>query len=189
MSSTPPPSFYKSKTHSHFKRTQQTCARTLTWSLPRYECNCDKLNFKQARGIYWWLKHYFTVDECLYSYHLSALLYDWENQTYMHVDLHYSVNSKFTINWPPLSQSQWSNFVSHIMMKVIKYTTVSTFLKQVSTWEFNSSPFPWITSSHTGHNVVLIPEGPSSPPRGEFTGEPTNLSDDRVRNYNHNYST
>lgn len=75
------------------------------------------------------------------------------------------------------------------MVKVINYTTVSTFLKQVSTWEFNSSPFPWITSSHTGHNVVLIPEGPSSPPRGEFTGEPTNLSDDRVRYYHHNDST
>lgn len=77
-----------------------------------YSLTATKLNFKQARGIYWWLKHYFT-DECLYSYHLSALLYDWENQTYMHVDLHYSANSKFTINWPPLSQSQWSNFVSH----------------------------------------------------------------------------
>lgn len=33
-----------------------------------------------------------------------------------------------------------------------------------------------MTSSHTGHVVVLIPEGPSSPARGEFTGEPVGMS-------------
>ena len=63
----------------------------------------------------------------------------------------------------------------HLNLTSYSATVVFTFLKQASTWEFNSSPFPWMTSSHTGHVVVLIPEGPSSPARGEFTGEPVGM--------------